>query len=103
MRRSYPHLRRDLLFAEDADGIAQIDLLNLIRQAGKFAAWRPAVHTGHVCEVTMLIAVQANGPTALLPGAHVVPEIVGSRRADHELSVPIVRDHGHERFNVQFA
>src|SRR5689334_21827330 len=103
MRGRHPHFRRDLLLVENADGVTQLDLLNLVGQAGKFTAWHPATHAGHIREVTMLIPVQTNSPTTPLPEADAVPEIVDFRRAEHELLVPIVRDHGHERLNIQVA
>src|SRR2546430_12987558 len=103
MRRSYPHFRRDLLFTEDANGVTQFDLLNLIRQAGKFAAWHSAIHAGGGGEITMLIAMQPNGPTMFLPGPHTIPEIVHSRRADHEISITVIRDDRHQRFDIQLV
>src|SRR5438105_1766854 len=101
MRRSYPHFRRDLLFAEDANGVAQLDFLNLVRQARKFAAWHSAVPAGGGGEITMLIAMQTNGPAAFLPGPHAIPEILHSGRADHEISITIIRDDRHKRFDIQ--
>lgn len=62
-----PHLGIDGVVMKYADRVPEFDLLHFRGQARKLAASHSPVHSGILGEIAVLIAVQADRPSTLLP------------------------------------
>ena len=65
--RGDPHLGIDGVVLKYADRVTEFDLLHFGGQARKLAASHSPVHSGILGEIAVLIAVQADRPSSLLP------------------------------------
>ena len=99
MRRSHPKIRGDAFPVENLQTGAQLAMLLLVRQAGKFTVPIPSNQPPLLGDIGVLVPMEANRPTAPLPLPDTVPEArVG--RFLVELRVLIVGHHGQDGSNI---